>query len=43
VLEKYAALVGSAHRGAVTHTGGHRGAAGQGRNASDRKHSKNRT
>jgi dihydroxy-acid dehydratase len=24
VLEKYAALVGSAHRGAVTHTGGHR-------------------
>jgi len=43
VLEKYAALVGSAHRGAVTHTGGHRGAAGQGRNASDRKHSKNLT
>jgi dihydroxy-acid dehydratase len=38
-LEKYAALVGSAHRGAVTHTGGHRAGAGQGRNASDRKHS----
>ena len=43
VLEKYAALVGSAHRGAVTHTGGRRGAAGQGTNASDRKHPKNRT
>jgi len=43
VLEKYAALVGSAHRGAVTHAGGHRGGAGQGKNASDRKHSRNRT
>jgi len=40
VLEKYAALVGSAHSGAVTHRGGHGSGPAQARNASDRKHLK---